>query len=874
MSNDFKISSSVQKLISSTLLGSPTSWRPITEGLILSGCVIGSGLSTVEPIMATAGVLFEVCVKVAEALHKVKKNSKAAEALQVRVTSIALILNSKLNSCSTTDAEINTMNALLKTLNETREWVEKRLKKEETQLTLHQMFKAKDTEEKIKAFDERLSNHMIDLNVVQSVALDFKAANASYEMQGLIQWLSDSQKALAEQLKTSGSVWSLDSAVERLGGIEKVITDGLNNVEIEVHMLMKQNEQILDMLKQNQKDPSSPVSQAQPQSQSQPQSPMIQPTKLISWSELKGNGEEIAHGAFGVVRRYTFRGAAVALKELKGASALKPKQIEQFLTEASIQSRLQHPYVVRVYGIAHDEIAGKYGIVQHLMRHGLDKHIEGLSIFVRIEYLCQIAAGINYLHNEDPVIIHGDIKPQNVLVAEGGLTVGLTDFGLSRTKAQLGMTSSAGGLKGAGTLPFMAPELFDVDSDGEPTHKSSKATDVYAFGITAFCILIGLCGLNGPYPDEDENGDVFKVRKAVKAGKRPTDYFQWPTNVPEKFKSVVMQCWEQDEDKRPTMSAVVERLLEGKEKSVETFDVDRFVFVHSIDASPTRSLNEFEKNKPLLSSKTREALEVLPRDANGLVKLMKIESLTNSAKDVIRLAEALTTIAESDTGRQSCVDAGAPGALISFFYEKAVKENCEVTSKVALALSSIASSDEGRQACIDAGAPFVLADLACQQSVKENGETACNVAGALRIILQSEAGRKACVDAGVIFSLIALSQEKSVKGNGSAVRNIAATLSSIASSDEGRQSCIDAGAPHALAALASEKTVKENSSVAWNVSEALWVISESDIGRQSCIDAGALSALVVLSSEKAVKADRYASWKIHVALTSIANLRE
>jgi hypothetical protein len=109
----------------------------------------------------------------------------------------------------------------------------KRLKKEETQLTLHQMFKAKDTEEKIKAFDERLSKHMIDLNVAQSVALDFKAANASYEMQGLIQWLSDSQKALAEQLKTSGSVWSLDSAVERLGGIEKVITDGLNNVEMQ-----------------------------------------------------------------------------------------------------------------------------------------------------------------------------------------------------------------------------------------------------------------------------------------------------------------------------------------------------------------------------------------------------------------------------------------------------------------------------------------------------------------------------------------------------------------------------------------------------------------------------------------------------------------
>jgi serine/threonine protein kinase len=537
----------------------------IGSAILGAGATALSVASSVEPLLIVAGTIFKVCVKVSEALHKVKSNSKAVEALQIRVTSVAMIVNSKLSAKQTTDVEMNTMNSLLKTLNETSKWVEERIEKQATQSTLHQVLKAKDTEEKIKAFDERLSKHMIDLNVAQSVALDFKAANASYEMQGLIEFLSDSQRNLAEELRSS-NVWSLDNAVERLGGIEKVITDGLNTVGADVFELKKQNEEILHMLKQNQKVSTTHVSH--------PQSTSALPTKLISWSELKGTGDEIAHGAFGVVRRYTFLGAAVAVKELTGANALSMKQKEQFLTEASIQARLTHPYVVRVYGIVHDEKTSKYGIVQHLMGQGLDKYIEGhsLSLSIRIEYIRQIAAGIAYLHNEDPVIIHGDIKPQNVLVAEGGLTVGLTDFGLARTKAQLGMSTSAGGgLKGVGTLPYMAPELFETDTYGQRKTKTSKTTDVYAFGITAFCILIGHCGLNGPYPDEDEESgeDTFNIIKAVVSGKRPSDYVQWPTEVPEIVKTIIIQCWVQDANKRMLMKDVVEKLEEGVIKDVK-----------------------------------------------------------------------------------------------------------------------------------------------------------------------------------------------------------------------------------------------------------------------------------------------------------------
>jgi serine/threonine protein kinase len=876
----------------------------IGSAILGAGATALSVASAVETMLIIASAIFKVCVKVSEALHKVKSNSKAAEALQIRVTSVAMIVNSKLSAKQTTDVEMNTMNSLLKTLNETSEWVEKRIEKEATQLTLHQLWKAKDTEDKIKAFDERLSNHMIDLNVAQSVALDFKAAQSSYEMQGLIQYLNDSQRTLAEELRSS-NVWSLDNAVERLGGIEKVITDGLNNVGADVFELKKQNEEILHMLKQNQKVSTSTISQ--PQSPKSPLSTL--PSKLISWSDLKGTGDEIAHGAFGVVRRYTFLGAAVAVKELTGANALSMKQKEQFLTEASIQARLTHPYVVRVYGIVHDEKTSKYGIVLHLMGQGLDKYIEGhsLSLSIRIEYIRQIAAGIAYLHNEDPVIIHGDIKPQNVLVAEGNLTVGLTDFGLARTKAQLGMSTSAGGgLKGVGTLPYMAPELFETDTYGQRKTKTSKTTDVYAFGITAFCILIGHCGLNGPYPDEDEESgeDTFNIIKAVVSGKRPSDFVQWPTEVPEIIKTIIIQCWVQDANKRMLMKDVVEKLEEGVIKDVKK-ETDkeghRQAFVPPVGsnstlsspssssssppppAPPSAHVSSDSASKPTSppkilaptpppkkSSDDDKAPDVLPKDAVELVKLLKLESVKKDAKEVRRVSNALSKIAETIAGHQSCIDAGAPLALTNLAKEKAVKENGDAAWYVALALKNIADSESGRQSCIDAGASLVLTNLAKEKAVKENGSAAAWVAFALGNISSSESGRQSCIDAGAPLALTDLAKEKAVKENGEAAANVAWALGNISSSESGRQSCIDAGAPLVLTNLAKEKAVKENGSAAAWVAYAIGNIAKSESGRQSCIDAGAPLALTDLAKEKAVKENGTAASNVASALRNIA----
>ncbi|KAG8915997.1 hypothetical protein FRC01_003445 [Tulasnella sp. 417] len=88
----------------------------------------------------------------------------------------------------------------------------------------------------------------------------------------------------------------------------------------------------------------------------------------------------------------------------------------------------------------------------------------------RAAQLCETSDAVGYLHREE--IVHGDIKAGNLLISEHG-NVLLCDFGL--TKSTYAQTSTA--LKGAGTLRWQSPELWD----NEPR---SFASDVYAFSMT------------------------------------------------------------------------------------------------------------------------------------------------------------------------------------------------------------------------------------------------------------------------------------------------------------------------------------------------------------------------------------------------------
>ncbi len=99
----------------------------------------------------------------------------------------------------------------------------------------------------------------------------------------------------------------------------------------------------------------------------------------------------------------------------------------------------------------------------------------GLDPALAIDYLEQAAEALEHLHTHDVPVVHGDVKPANLILTSSGRTV-LVDFGLSSTPAD--------DLRRAGTAGYMAPE---VAAGGRPT----AASDVYSLAATALALLTG-----------------------------------------------------------------------------------------------------------------------------------------------------------------------------------------------------------------------------------------------------------------------------------------------------------------------------------------------------------------------------------------------
>ena len=99
----------------------------------------------------------------------------------------------------------------------------------------------------------------------------------------------------------------------------------------------------------------------------------------------------------------------------------------------------------------------------------------GLDPARAIDYLEQAAEALEHLHAHDPPVVHGDVKPANLILTSSGRVV-VVDFGLSSTPTD--------DPRRAGTAGFVAPE---VAAGARPT----PASDVYSFAATALALLTG-----------------------------------------------------------------------------------------------------------------------------------------------------------------------------------------------------------------------------------------------------------------------------------------------------------------------------------------------------------------------------------------------
>ncbi|MFG2139700.1 serine/threonine-protein kinase [Streptomyces sp. NPDC048650] len=199
--------------------------------------------------------------------------------------------------------------------------------------------------------------------------------------------------------------------------------------------------------------------------------------------------DEIGRGGMAVVyRAEDLRlGRTVAIKLLAPELARNDTFRRRFVHESRVAAAIDHPHIVPVFEAGEAE-----GVLYIAMRYVKGRDLRALldragplSLEVACRIALQVASALDAAHDHD--LVHRDVKPGNILVAEGTDTdrpehAYLTDFGL--TKKSLSLTGFTSVGQFVGTLDYVAPEQIS----GRPV---DGRCDVYSLACVLFEMLTG-----------------------------------------------------------------------------------------------------------------------------------------------------------------------------------------------------------------------------------------------------------------------------------------------------------------------------------------------------------------------------------------------
>jgi len=236
------------------------------------------------------------------------------------------------------------------------------------------------------------------------------------------------------------------------------------------------------------------------------------------------------------------------------------------LREARMASAIEHPNVCGIYEVGEAGDEG-YIVMQYVPGQSLDQLISRgpASLQLALSVGIQIADGLQAAHTLG--IFHRDLKPQNVMLTDGGL-VKILDFGLARRlspedanfdpskpalakDASLAATYTARG----GTIRYMAPEQF-------VTGQSSVQSDVWALGVILYELV------SGRHPFSRSDAEDFQAIRAIQFSDPEDLSIIVPGTSPE-LKSVIARCLEKNPGARSASAAEVREALKTIMKALQ-----------------------------------------------------------------------------------------------------------------------------------------------------------------------------------------------------------------------------------------------------------------------------------------------------------------
>eukprot|EP00644_Phytophthora_capsici_P015282 jgi/Phyca11/547243/estExt2_Genewise1Plus.C_PHYCAscaffold_240094 len=188
-------------------------------------------------------------------------------------------------------------------------------------------------------------------------------------------------------------------------------------------------------------------------------------------------GPLISRGGFGEVYKGTYNGLTVAVKKMLPAHRKNVAHVNNFLAEVKLMASLDHSCIVQFVGVAWDSLSDVCAVTEFMDAGDLrgllttyhdENHPVGFDND-KVTIAMHVAHALTYLHSLEPVVIHRDLKSRNILLTSD-LSAKLTDFGVSRERADCTMTA------GVGTSLWMAPEVLM----GE---RYDDKADVFSFGV-------------------------------------------------------------------------------------------------------------------------------------------------------------------------------------------------------------------------------------------------------------------------------------------------------------------------------------------------------------------------------------------------------
>jgi DNA-directed RNA polymerase specialized sigma24 family protein/predicted Ser/Thr protein kinase len=173
-------------------------------------------------------------------------------------------------------------------------------------------------------------------------------------------------------------------------------------------------------------------------------------------------------------------GQLVAIKALHKCRQTDSRSVRQFLHEAAVVQRLDHPGIVSCRGLGRFPAGGYFIVMEYIEGENLQTRVDRgrLPAKQAIDVMADVAEAIGHAHALG--VIHCDLKPANLLIRTNGAVV-VTDFGFAHIATQAEGNSAHGGTRG-----YLAPELWR--SGARPT----PAADVYSLGRILQHIAIDL----------------------------------------------------------------------------------------------------------------------------------------------------------------------------------------------------------------------------------------------------------------------------------------------------------------------------------------------------------------------------------------------